>query len=54
MNFGQMLMWHIVLLPVILIAVVGAHVLMVRVRGVSHTRCRPKRGPPLAATARRT
>jgi quinol-cytochrome oxidoreductase complex cytochrome b subunit len=36
MNFGQMLMWHIVLLPIILIAIVGAHVLMVRVRGVSH------------------
>jgi len=35
-NFGQMLMWHIVLVPLILVAVVGAHVLMVRVRGVSH------------------
>jgi hypothetical protein len=29
-------MWHIVLLPVVLIAIVGAHVLLVRVRGVSH------------------
>ena len=36
MNFGQMLMWHIVLIPIILIAIVGAHVLLVRVRGVSH------------------
>jgi hypothetical protein len=36
MNFGQMLMWHIVLIPLILIALVGAHVLLVRVRGVSH------------------
>jgi len=36
MNFGQMLMWHIVLIPVILIALTGAHVLMVRARGVSH------------------
>jgi Cytochrome b(N-terminal)/b6/petB len=36
MNFGQMLMWHIVLVPIILVAIVGAHVLMVRVRGVSH------------------
>ena len=36
MNFGQMLMWHIVLVPIILVAVVGAHVLLVRVRGVSH------------------
>src|SRR5450631_1344594 len=36
MNFGQMLMWHIVLLPIILVAIIGAHVLLVRVRGVSH------------------
>jgi hypothetical protein len=36
MNFGQMLMWHIVLLPIVLITIVGAHVLLVRFRGVSH------------------
>src|SRR5579863_949409 len=36
MNFGQMLLWHVVLVPVILVAIVGAHVLLVRVRGVSH------------------
>ncbi len=36
MNFGQMLMWHIVLIPIILVAIVGAHVLQVRMRGVSH------------------
>ena len=36
MNFGQMLMWHIVLLPLVLVAIVGAHVLLVRVRGVAH------------------
>ncbi len=36
MNFGQMLMWHIVLIPIVLIAVVGAHVLLVRMRGVAH------------------
>ena len=36
MNFGQMLLWHVVLVPIILIAIVGAHVLLVRVRGVSH------------------
>jgi hypothetical protein len=36
MNFGQMLMWHIVLIPLVLIALVGAHVLAVRVRGVAH------------------
>ena len=36
MNFGQMLMWHIVLIPLVLIAIIGAHVLLVRMRGVSH------------------
>ena len=36
MNFGQMLMWHIVLIPIVLVAFIGAHVLLVRVRGVSH------------------
>jgi len=36
MNFGQMLLWHVVLIPIVLVAVVGAHVLMVRVRGVAH------------------
>jgi hypothetical protein len=36
MNFGQMLLWHVVLIPIVLIAIVGAHVLLVRVRGVSH------------------
>ena len=33
-NFGQMLMWHIVLLPLVVVALVGIHVLMVRLRGV--------------------
>ena len=36
MNFGQMLMWHIVLIPLVLVAIVGAHILLVRVHGVSH------------------
>ena len=36
MNFGQMLLWHIVLVPIALVAIIGAHVLLVRVRGVSH------------------
>jgi hypothetical protein len=36
MNFGQMLLWHIVLVPLVLVAIVGAHVLLVRVRGVAH------------------
>jgi hypothetical protein len=34
LNFGQMLMWHIVLLPLVVVAVVGVHVLLVRRRGV--------------------
>ena len=36
LNVGQMLMWHIVLIPIALVALVGGHVLLVRVRGVSH------------------
>ena len=36
MNCGQMLMWHIVLVPIALTAMIGAHILLVRVRGVSH------------------
>ncbi len=45
MNFGQMFMWHIVLMPLILIAIVGAHILLVRMRGVSHPLPeRPARG----------
>jgi hypothetical protein len=36
MNFGQMLMWHIVLLPLVLVTIAGAHVLAVRARGVVH------------------
>ncbi len=36
MNFGQMLLWHVVLVPIVLMAIVGAHVLLVRMRGVTH------------------
>ncbi len=36
MNFGQMITWHIVLIPLLLVAVVGGHVVLVRIRGVSH------------------
>ncbi len=36
MNFGQMLLWHVVLFPLLLVTLVGAHVLLVRVRGVAH------------------
>ena len=34
LNFGQMLMWHIVLLPMLVALVIGLHVLLVRRRGV--------------------
>ncbi len=34
LNFGQMLMWHIVLLPLVVAFLVGLHVLLVRRRGV--------------------
>jgi hypothetical protein len=36
MSTGQMLLWHVVLIPIVLVALVGAHILLVRVRGVSH------------------
>jgi quinol-cytochrome oxidoreductase complex cytochrome b subunit len=34
LNFGQMLMWHILLLPLIVALLIGGHVLLVRRRGV--------------------
>ncbi|BCJ35429.1 hypothetical protein Athai_29320 [Actinocatenispora thailandica] len=33
-DFGQMLMWHIVLLPAILAVLAALHILLVRIRGV--------------------
>ncbi len=36
LDFGQMLMWHIVLLPLFVIAIVVLHIVMVRIRGVVH------------------
>ena len=33
-NFGQMLMWHIVLLPLVVGVIVDVHILQVRKRGV--------------------
>ncbi len=56
LNFGQMLLWHVVLLPVVLVALVGAHVLLVRVRGVSHPLPvpRPADGPPAVGRRRPT
>src|ERR1039457_2939358 len=53
MNFGQMLLWHVVLIPIVLVAIVGAHVLLVRVRGVSHPLpTRPARGRAARRAAR--
>ena len=57
LNFGQMLLWHVVLIPIVLVAIVGAHILLVRVRGVSHplptspTRGRAARRAAAAADA---
>jgi ubiquinol-cytochrome c reductase cytochrome b subunit len=34
LNFGQMLMWHILLLPLVVALLIGAHILLVRRRGV--------------------
>jgi quinol-cytochrome oxidoreductase complex cytochrome b subunit len=34
LNMGQMLMWHIVLLPIAAVALTALHVLLVRVKGV--------------------
>ena len=36
MNVGQMLLWHVLLIPLVLVALVGAHILAVRVHGVVH------------------
>ncbi|MFF4131957.1 cytochrome b N-terminal domain-containing protein [Streptomyces mirabilis] len=41
MNFGQMLMWHIVLLPFVLGLLTAGHILLVRWRGIV---------PPIGAT----
>jgi len=34
LNFGQMLMWHILLLPLVVALLTGGHILLVRRRGV--------------------
>ncbi len=46
MNFGQMLLWHVVLMPLVLLAFVGIHILLVRYRGVVHPFA-PRRGRDL-------
>ncbi len=34
MNFGQMFMWHILLLPLLVVVIIGIHILGVRAKGV--------------------
>ena len=53
MDFGQMLLWHVVLVPVVLVAIVGAHVLLVRYRGVSHPLPAHRGGPGSGRERRR-
>jgi quinol-cytochrome oxidoreductase complex cytochrome b subunit len=45
-NFGQMLMWHIVLLPMVVVLLVAVHVLLVRLRGVVPPFAPPKSPGP--------
>ncbi len=35
-NFGQMITWHVILLPLVLATFVIVHIALVRIRGVSH------------------
>ena len=34
LNYGQMLLWHVVLLPLAVALLIGGHILLVRRRGV--------------------
>jgi ubiquinol-cytochrome c reductase cytochrome b subunit len=49
-DFGQMLMWHIVLLPMVVVLVVAIHVLLVRRRGVVPPFAPPVRPGPGATS----
>jgi ubiquinol-cytochrome c reductase cytochrome b subunit len=51
LNFGQMLLWHVLLLPVVLVVVVAVHVLLVRRRGVVHPLPHRGRAVPHGAMA---
>ena len=51
LNFGQMLLWHVMLLPVVVGALIAVHLLLVRRRGV--VRPLPLRAGRHAGTARR-
>ncbi len=57
LNFGQMLLWHVLLLPLVVAVLVGLHLLLVRRRGVVRPmplhagaahRASPDAGPPPA------
>jgi Cytochrome b(N-terminal)/b6/petB len=52
MNVGQMLLWHVVLIPIVLVALVGAHILMVRARGVVHPIDADAAAAPAGSTGR--
>jgi quinol-cytochrome oxidoreductase complex cytochrome b subunit len=46
LNFGQMLLWHVLLLPVAVAVLVGVHLLLVRHRGVVRPITRATRRAP--------
>jgi len=48
LNFGQMLIWHVLLLPVVVVAILALHLLLVRHRGVVRPlpRSGARRGAP--------
>jgi quinol-cytochrome oxidoreductase complex cytochrome b subunit len=53
LNFGQMLLWHVTLLPAAVIALTGLHLLLVRARGVAPPiGIDPATGEPRAAAER--
>ncbi|MEV8031636.1 cytochrome b N-terminal domain-containing protein [Streptomyces sp. NPDC086182] len=45
LDFGQMLMWHVVLFPLVICLLSGWHVLLVRLRGIVPPIDAPTRGP---------
>jgi quinol-cytochrome oxidoreductase complex cytochrome b subunit len=50
LNFGQMLMWHIVLLPIAVAAIAGLHVLLVRRNGIVPPFDESEHGPEVAVS----
>ena len=42
MNFGQIITWHIVIIPIFLVLMVGLHIVLVRLKGVVPPVQRPK------------